>query len=74
MKTTHNYKMAAADVLGLRRTAYRESEGARPEVVVRPDQLPSTGAFAGLKPFLPGILLALAIVLIPLAVYFINHS
>jgi hypothetical protein len=74
MKTAHSDKMAAADVLGLRRTARRESEGARPEIVIRPEQLVPTGKFAGLKPYLPGILLALAIVLIPWAVYFLNHS
>ena len=74
MKTTHSRKVAAADVLGLHRTAHRDSEGGRPEIVVRPEQLPPTEVFAGLKPYLPGILLALAIILIPLAVYFINHS
>jgi len=74
MEKKHSSEMAAADVLGLRRKARVGGEGASPEIIFRPEQLPPEGAFARLMPYLPGILLALAIVGIPLAFQWLARS
>ena len=65
MKTAYSHKIATADVLGLRRRLRTDGAGASPEIVVRPEPLPPAGAFARLKPYLPGILLAVAVIVLP---------